>query len=197
MKLSHFFLITTALTLPLFSASSADNNVSREQHLTDYLTLRTRVEELYSARKNNDSEALYRMMSKRFRELHSSEEVIRYIGITIGLLTYHIEAISIDGSNGLVFLSENLLPAAIPSPRLALNIRQRWVKIDGKWYHDPEEKPINLGSPCGGRRNLAESTPYLSSPCGGRRNLAESTPYVSSPCGARNEAQPNPEPCGR
>ena len=176
MRFSYFFLITAALALPLLSVSAVDVAASRQEYLSDYQALKTRVEDFYAARKNNNFQNLYEMMSARFREQHSADDLTGIIGPTIGLLAYHIEAITISGSDGLVYLSENIFPSAIPSPHLALNLKQKWVKVDGKWLFDPEELPTSIF--CGGDRVRSEA------------------PKVH-PCGGGNQSKSTPRPCGK
>ncbi|MBN1880349.1 hypothetical protein JW823_09595 [bacterium] len=185
MKLAAFLMLLISVfgVTAITSAQTSDN---KAEAISQYQALRSRVEQLITARKFSDFETLYKLTTSDYRKSHPLEDMDRFtFEPMMGLMSYYIEAIAVENDVGKVFMVEYAIPSALPSPRLFRNIELTWKKESGVWYLDPKFEKQNLT--CGGIDMRDPSTMKKKFICGSGRdiNSEQGSPQIT------------PKACGR
>jgi hypothetical protein len=154
----------------------AGEKTGRNELIAMRNAFRSRVEEYLSVRKSGNRKFLYDMHSTRFRNEQTLEEFQLFpIGHTVGMMSYYIESLEIDGDKGTVYLVEMAFVAGLPTPKLARRLTQNWIREGDTWYKDPDMTHIDaVPRVCGNeiRPPVKESDnrdKTFTSPCGNIR----------------------------
>lgn len=126
------------LVFCLISVSFAVDKSETEEMMMRQRRFRTRVEDYISAQKSNNREDLYQLFSPRFRNEMSFEDFQTFpVGNSIGLMAVFIEALKINGNEGVAYMADMSFASGLPTPRLARRKTQSWIWEEGDWYVNP------------------------------------------------------------
>lgn len=174
------------IVLIVFCASLtgyAGEEAGRDEMLARQKEFRSRVEEYLSVRKSGNRKVLYEMHSTRFRNEQTPEEFQLFpIGHTVGMMSYYIESLEIDGDKGKVYLVEMAFVAGLPTPKLARKLTQNWIYEGETWYKDPDMTHIDIAPRiCGNEirppaKDSESQGKTFTSPCGDIRRDTDDKP---------------------
>ncbi len=126
------------LVFCLISVSSAVEKPGMDKTMMQQRRLRARVEDYISSQKSANMDTLYQLFSPAFRREMSFDDFQNYaVGISIGLVAVFIEAIDIDGDEGMAYMVEMGFRAGLPSPSLARRKTMSWIWEEDDWYVNP------------------------------------------------------------
>ena len=110
-------------------------------------SLPERISQYWNAKKVNDIRTIYEMESAKLDGTMTPSQANYYNSGNVYVNSFEVEDIQYQDDSAVVTINRQLTFDDLGGKEFPSRAQDRWILIEGQWYHDSSSAPTSQGSP--------------------------------------------------